>query len=189
MLEAFDYYCHKAGSKCAFYNNDETLEAIEKRRVGLMESLKKSPVIIPGRPAGPVIEPGRPADPGISFILTYGKLQSFLQSIYYSPFTKFPLLAEVYAVLEAMKMGEAPDPGGIWALIDSLGLLTPRDTEFDARLAIGCSDSEGVNISISEIEERMQNLSQLEPVSVESRLHCVGRTVMPKWRFTDGRSI
>ncbi|CAM1505419.1 Fc.00g110560.m01.CDS01 [Cosmosporella sp. VM-42] len=192
IFDAFDHFCHKAGpGKCALWASSP--KSIQQRRSNLLDSLKKAPVVIPAW--------SHPTGPELPELVTYSKLQLLTRGVIYKPIAKFPRMAEIYAALEQgdglpyydmFTEGDELASADLCALGDTPATM-PQETgtEEDAFPAIMCSDVDGIDESAEEFEryaERIQGISRWAgAANVFFRSVCVGRTVKPKWRFSDGK--
>ncbi|KAF4470926.1 alpha beta hydrolase fold family [Fusarium albosuccineum] len=192
IFDAFDKACHKVGPEvCAFYAN--TPEAIQQRRANLLDNLKASPVLVPAW--------SQSTGPELPELITYSHVQRLTKGCIYSPLTKFPRLARVYAGLEKGDGGpfyemllESGNGGLESAKMCSLGdtpATMPLETsmELDAFPAIMCLDSAAVTDSPEDLEKYLEKIKRLSrwagASNMSFRLACVGKTQRPKWRFTD----
>ncbi|KAH7162392.1 TAP-like protein-domain-containing protein [Dactylonectria estremocensis] len=190
IFDAFDSACHKAGlDGCALWA--ESPEAVQARRGDLLDRLRIAPVLIPAN--------SHADGPDLPVLVTYSKLQKLTQGVLYKPQKMLPQLARVYAALEAgdglpyydmMREHTADEPGQLCLLGDKPATM-PFETgsELDAFPAIICSDGEPVKDTPEEFGRYADKLSGVSKwagaVNLLFRVSCIGKTVRPKWRFSD----
>ncbi|KAI5465550.1 Alpha/Beta hydrolase protein [Mariannaea sp. PMI_226] len=190
ILDAFDIACHKVGrEKCALWA--ESPQAIQDRRVSLLEELKMSPVIIPAWT--------RLSGPELPEVITYSKLQRLMQTVLYNPQKMLLPMARIYEALERGDglpywdmVREVTEEGQEPADSCSLGetpATMPQETgaEIDAFPAIMCSDFEKVTDTPAEFSAYIKRLLGTSrwagAVNLYFRVLCLGKTVRPKWEF------
>ncbi|EHA51872.1 hypothetical protein MGG_05855 [Pyricularia oryzae 70-15] len=191
VMQAFYDLCATAGpSKCAFHSPSPA--EIEQRLHGLLDRLRKNPIIIPAKT-------DQAADgPEIPQIVDYSKLRRYIASALYSPLYKFPDFARVLAALEkgdgqpyykATSAGVPPLSSFCQATPVEPGapLAAVTESTADAFPAISCSDSEewtGTVEDFVKVGDEIRNLSwAVGAVDTTLRAQCVGRKVRPKFRF------
>lgn len=136
-------------------------------------------------------------------LVTYSLVQRLTHALLYKPLANAPLIASVYAALEA---GDAvPFYRASLALLDGgsqgstkpdllcpVGATPPTEPletgmEMDAFPAIMCSDGERVDSTPEEVEEYLNKIVGLSKwtggANMEFLLPCVGRSARPDWRF------
>ncbi|KAI0162629.1 alpha beta hydrolase fold family [Pestalotiopsis sp. NC0098] len=195
IMEAFFEFCSRAGpEKCAFY--EPTPEAIEERFLGLLSTLRKTPVLIPAGADGTQL--------AMPELVTYSKLQNLIRGCMYKPIYRFPALARAMAALERRngvpyyqlrnedEGGPAPTPpAGFCAVNETMpGVPAVPEHSEDAFPAIMCADGEAVPDadwtpdSFQTYFEQLQRISRYAGASnAQSKLSCAGRSVRPKWRY------
>ncbi|KJZ71790.1 hypothetical protein HIM_08810 [Hirsutella minnesotensis 3608] len=191
IIEAFDSLCHSAGPRaCVLWASSP--EAVQERRENLLEKLKKQPVLVPAwshKKKGPDM-PQR---------VTYSRLQRMTRIMAYVPVFSFPLMAQIYAALEADDgprfyelVSAAQDQvksTGSMCLLGDMPATEPRETimEPDGFPAVMCSDSRGLR-SLDEFEEFVRHLRGssrwLGAVHADFGKGCAGRLREAKWRFS-----
>lgn len=146
----------------------------------------------------------RETGPEIPQLVTYSKLQLVTRTVAYEPLAFAEELARVYAALEAgdgvpfydleAKFSMIINQGGYSQMCNvedvDAAMPLPTGMEMDAFPAIVCSDGAPLEDSpekYAEYTEDIQGVSRwLGAANVLFRSACIGRTVRPKWRFTDG---
>ncbi|KPM37763.1 hypothetical protein AK830_g8793 [Neonectria ditissima] len=193
IFDAFDTGCHGAGrDKCALWA--ATPEAVQRRRSSLLAQLKTSPVLVPARARG-----SGPELPELPELVTYSKLQRLTQSIVYKPQMHFERMARVYAALERgdglpfydmVRERAGGEPGQLCSLGDTPATMPlETGTEDDAFPAIMCSDAEPVIETPEEFEQYARKIEGISrwagAANLLFRVVCLGKTVRPKWRFSE----
>ncbi|KAK5990010.1 Serine protease Hip1-like protein [Cladobotryum mycophilum] len=191
ILDAFDRSCHEAGPrKCAFWASSPT--KVQQQRAALLESLKKKPVIIP---------PGaRESGPKMPELVTYSKVQIMSRGMLYKPLELFDQMAEIYAALEkgdglpyydfAHQGGDDEGASGSCE-VNKIPTNMPRESsaEPDVFGAVMCSDARPLNDTAEEFAEYAETISHVSrwtgAASAVFRATCLGRTVRPKWKFSE----
>lgn len=192
IFDAIDSACHKVGpDRCALWAPSPA--AVQERRAGVLSSLKKTPLVIPAW--------SRDSGPEMPELVTYSKLQGVTRGLIYSPLGKVVQLTQVYAALEAgdplpfydlkIQSPLVPTFGDMCAVDDiDAGIPLPTGAEVDAFPAIMCSDSvpmEDTPDEYAEYTEKIQGVSKwMGAANAIVRSACIGRTVRPKWRFSEG---
>jgi hypothetical protein len=186
ILDAFDEACHKAGAeKCDLWAPSP--EEVRGRRDNVLESLKKTPVVVPAW--------ADDTGPELPMIVTFSKLKRLTGEIAYAPLTVVEKMASIYAALERgdglpfyrFRTRITPKDDTMCSIGDTPATM-PHETgmEEDAFPAITCADSVPVNMTPEEAEEYAEKLQQVSKytgsVAIEFHLPCVGRTIRPKWR-------
>lgn len=192
IMEAFFEFCSRAGpDRCAFH--EPTAEAIEERFLTLLNSLRKSPVLIPARANGTQLE--------MPELVTYSKLQNLIRSCMYKPIYRFPALA---SAMEALEQRDGipyyqlrNEDSGPLPLLDFCTMnetlptipSVPVHSE-DAFPAIMCADGDPIPSDewtpdfFLAYSEELQRISKYSGASnVHSKLSCAGREVRPAWRY------
>jgi hypothetical protein len=165
--------------------------AIRDRLHRLLETVRKSPVII---------EPSPEAGPEMPELVTYSKLKRMMSTALYQPIYRFRRVAQVLAALEVgdgkpyfeyTSPAEGQDPS-TFCSAETVPPTVPisgpgeEDTD-DAFPSIMCSDALLFNQTLEEFEEYSKRLLEISEaagaVQIVFRLSCVGRTIRPKWRF------
>lgn len=144
----------------------------------------------------------RAEGPELPELITYSKVQRLTQTIIYKPQTQFERMARVYAALERgdglpfydmVRERAGDEPGQLCSLGDTPATM-PQETgtEDDAFPAIMCSDAEPVTETPEEFEEYARKIEGVSrwagAVNLLFRVVCLGKTVRPKWRFSEGVS-
>lgn len=196
IFGAFDTACHKVGSsKCAFWASSPS--TIQQRRDSLLSTLKKSPVIIPAWT--------NDDGPELPEVVTYSKLQRLVRIALYKPLVFFPPLADVFAALErgdgmpyyrmAQGLTSEGNAASQFCSLEDTPATQPLETtmETGAFPAIMCSDGEARHDTADDLAVYADKMAELSRwagvVNVNFRSVCAGRTIRPKWRFSQGMSI
>ncbi|KAI0137448.1 TAP-like protein-domain-containing protein [Xylariales sp. AK1849] len=188
IMEAFFEFCHKAGpDKCGFYQS--TPAAIQLRFSALLDSLKKSPVLIPAGANGTELD--------MPELVTYSKLQILVRTCLYKAIHDFPSLAKVMAALEEkngvpyyeMANKDRPAPLLDFCSVNETLPTVPKVPAHsdDAFPAIMCADGEVSNDTPDSFQAYAEKLKYISRYAGASNTHfklsCAGRQVRPKWRF------
>ncbi|RDW82867.1 hypothetical protein BP6252_03979 [Coleophoma cylindrospora] len=189
IMDAFFEFCFKAGpEKCEFYTNTNA-DAVRKRYLDLLSTLRTRPVLIPAYANG--------TGPLMPELVTYSQFQLLVRTAIYKPIHKFPDLAKVMVALEKNDglpfynmNNDASDPPTLdfCALNDTVPTI-PIDfsDSFDAFPAIMCADGEqflDTPESFAEYAEALRGVSKYAGTSnAHFRLSCAGRTIRPKYRY------
>ena len=193
IFDAFDQACHRVGPvRCALWA--ETPQAVQARRAGILEDLKKHPILIPAW----AYETG----PEMPEVITYSKIQILTRTIAYNP----QALSEVWANLYA-SLGQGDGTyyyNFIMAISNGFRLkqlCQISDTspfqpvqvpvEPDAFPAIMCTDGLLPHHTPESWEvyvHKMMNMSKWAGASYAFTTgSCTGWKTQAKWRFTEGK--
>ena len=188
VMQAFFDLCHAAGpGRCALYADAPA--DIRTRVEGVLAALKKHPVVVPTDPA---------RGPDLPDIVTYSRLRRFVSSTLYQPERMFARFAEIVAALERGDGRPFYDfyrgPGSLQNAVCQAESVPPTlplpslvEGNDDAFPAIMCADSvppPDTVEAVSQLVREYENMSYAAgAVNVLFPLHCVNRTVRPKWRF------
>ncbi|KAI0105366.1 alpha/beta-hydrolase [Hypoxylon sp. NC0597] len=185
VMEAFYYFCHKAGpSGCAFYSSSPA--AIKERLEKLLNRIRQHPIIVQAAKTGP----------DMPQLITWSHLKRLISAALYRPIFMFKNFANVLSALEN------GDGQPFYQLVKSEKSITPicsvealppnvprlEEGNADAFPAILCADSPPVEDTVEEftkfVEELIHISSAAGDVNALFRMACVGRTVRPRWRYT-----
>jgi len=187
IMNAFYDLCHRAGpDECALY--EPSPSAIRERVEGLLEKLRKYPVLVPAGDDGPEVPE----------LVTYSKVKKYISTTLYRPHYFFKPFAEVALALEKGDgrpfydhlLAGSPPFSSLCAAetVPPTVPLTGLDegTE-DAFPGIMCADGDGSNHTVENFEDYARRLREISTsagaTNVLFRIACVGRTIRPKWRF------
>jgi hypothetical protein len=93
VMEVFFTSCWHAGpQRCAFYQAGPTADGVRERFLTLLETLRKSPVVVPAYAPGTDLE--------MPLLVTYERVAAMLRRCLYRPLYTFPPLARALAALE-----------------------------------------------------------------------------------------
>lgn len=186
IWDAFDSGCHELGQEgCALWS--DSAAAVKKRRLAVLESARKSPVLVP---AG-ATEKG----PELPLIVSYSLLKrSSIQSVY-SPFGKVRKIAEAYKALESgdgipfFEFIGSPGHEELCFLSDTPASL-PIETSLEEAQTGAVVNSDNGN-SIDTVDGLVEYVDKASKVSefigrdaAFLRSLASGRKVQPKWRFS-----
>ncbi|KAI2615316.1 alpha/beta-hydrolase [Hypoxylon sp. NC1633] len=184
VMEAFYYYCHKAGpSSCDFYAL--TPAAIEERLTSLLKKIREHPVIVQASELGP----------DMPQLITWSHLKRLISASLYQPIHMFKNFARILKALEdgngepfyQLVLSEKSTPP--ICSIEAIPPNVPRleEDNGDAFPAILCADSPPMEDTAEDFVEFVEELEGISSaagaVNALFRLACVGRTVRPKWRY------
>lgn len=198
ILEAWDTACHAAGTEtCALWA--PTPAEVGARRGAVLESLKRLPLTIPAW--------SRESGPEMPLVVTYSTLQSLMLLVAYAPLGKSVVLAQVYAGLEVadplplydmalwlLQGRKGGEDGMNMCTLEDMPATAPREiaSEPDAFPGIMCSDGLALDDSPAAFAEYIVKLKEVSQwfgvANAFFRSVCIGRTVRPKWRVTQGTS-
>lgn len=186
IWDAFDSGCHELGQDgCALWA--DSAAAVKKRRLAVLESARKMPVLIP---AG-ATEKG----PELPLIVSYSLLKmSSIQSVY-SPFGKVRKIAEAYKALESgngipfFELIGSPGHEELCFLSDTPASLPIETGVEEGQTGVVVTSDNGNSIdSVDELVEYVDKASKVSEFigrdAAFLRSLASGRKVQPKWRFS-----
>jgi len=187
IMEKFFTACSHVGQeRCPFAL--ESPAAVQLRYVGLLDKLRKNPVVIPALANGT-----GPAGPEL---VTYAKFQLLIRGIIYKPLHGFPALAKAMVALEKgdglpfYNMANSQVPTLDFCALNNTSPLIPvtdDDTSsWDAFPAIMCADGEPFTDTPDEfaayVDALIARSKYAGPSNVHFKVSCAGRTIRPKFR-------
>ncbi|KAG0652086.1 hydrolase [Hyphodiscus hymeniophilus] len=187
VMEAFYHFCHIAGpSSCTFHASSSL--SIQSRLESLLQSLKKSPVIV---------LPSLNSTDEIPIIISYSDVRRLIASSLYRPLVMFPRLAEALTAIEAGDGNAFLDvvgrnEGNSLLCDDGKNTPTPELPEVegsaDASKAILCSEQPLQNDTVDTFSKYVEEAAAISKAAgatmADIHLGCVGWKVEAKWRFT-----
>lgn len=155
-VRTFASQCFEAGSKCPFFANDSSSDAILRRLDAVLQDLEENPIGV--------------SDPywfDFPAVVNHMDLHGLILLSTYNSYERFPLLAHALAELQHRNATSL-------ALLSSKGVNLPGDTTCDAptpayNLALtkyitACNDMDG-RYNISSIKKYQEYIDDLEDVS------------------------